>query len=56
MGAPKGPKAFMLKGFLAVLVVLGIVFPLVGLSLLVVWLVDFLVIRRIPSVRRFFNA
>lgn len=56
MGAPKGPKAFMLKGFLAVLVVLGILFPLVGLSLLIVWLLDFLIIRRIPSVRRFFNA
>lgn len=56
MGAPKGPPAKSVKWFILVLILLGILFPLVGLSLIIVWLVDFLIIRRIPPVRRFLNA
>lgn len=56
MGAPKGPPAKSVKWFILVLILLGILFPLVGLSLIIVWLVDFLIIRRIPAVRRFLNA
>ncbi len=56
MGAPKGPPAKSVKWFLLVLVLLGVLFPLVGLSLIIVWLADFLIIRRIPAVRRFLNA
>nr|WP_028107120.1 PepSY domain-containing protein [Exiguobacterium undae] len=56
MGAPKGPPAKSIKWFILVLILLGILFPLVGLSLIIVWLVDFLIIRRIPAVRRFLNA
>ncbi|VWX38255.1 PepSY-associated TM helix domain-containing protein [Exiguobacterium oxidotolerans] len=56
MGAPNGPPAQSVKWFLLVLIVLGVLFPLVGLSLIVVWLVDLLIIRQIPAVRRFLNA
>lgn len=55
-GAPKGPPAKSVKWFILVLIVLGVLFPLVGLSLIVVWLVDLLIIRQIPAVRRFLNA
>ncbi len=56
MGAPKGPPAKSIKWFILVLIILGVLFPLVGLSLIVVWLVDFIIIRRIPVLRRFLNA
>lgn len=56
MGAPKGPPAKSIKWFILVLIVLGVLFPLVGLSLLVVWIADYLIIRRIPALRRFLNA
>ncbi|RBN41304.1 PepSY domain-containing protein, partial [Priestia megaterium] len=39
-----------------IIVVLGILFPLVGLSLVIVWLLDFFVIKRIPALKRFLNA
>jgi uncharacterized iron-regulated membrane protein len=56
MGAPAGPSALKMKIFLLILIALGIMFPLVGLSLIVVWLVDWLIIRRIPAVKKFMNA
>ncbi len=56
MGAPKGPPAKSIKSFILVLIILGVLFPLVGLSLIVVWLVDFIIIRRIAVLRRFLNA
>ena len=37
------------------MVVLGVLFPLVGLSLLVVLTLDFLVLRRIPALKSAFN-
>ncbi|MBD2234441.1 PepSY-associated TM helix domain-containing protein [Phormidium tenue] len=40
---------------LALVAVLGLVFPLVGLSLVVVLLLDYLVLNRIPAFRRIFN-
>lgn len=56
MGAPKAPSIRTMKVFLVVLIGLGIVFPLVGLSLIFVWLLDWLIIKRIPSVKKFMNA
>lgn len=53
LGAPSSPKNFkLLKGVAFLILILGIVFPLVGVSLLTVLLLDWLVIKRIPSVKR----
>ncbi|XQY92922.1 PepSY-associated TM helix domain-containing protein [Metabacillus sp. HB246100] len=56
MGAPKAPRMFKMGPFLFIIVVLSFLFPLVGLSILAVWLLDLIVIKRIPFVKRFFNA
>lgn len=40
---------------LAIVAVLGIVFPLVGLSLVIVLLLDYFVLSRIPVLKRIFN-
>lgn len=56
LGAPSAPSVKKMKGFLFVLILLGLLFPLVGLSLLVIWLLDWLLIQRIPAMKQFFNA
>ena len=56
MGAPKAPSIKKMKLFLIVLIGLGLLFPLVGLSLIFVWILDLLVIQRIPAVKKFMNA
>lgn len=56
LGAPKAPSIKKMKILLALMLGLGILFPLVGLSLVVVWLLDTLLIQRIPSIKRFLNA
>ncbi|MBD1382987.1 PepSY-associated TM helix domain-containing protein [Metabacillus arenae] len=56
MGAPKAPSIKKMKLFLMLLIGLGILFPLVGLSLIVVWLIDWLIIQRISVVKKFMNA
>ncbi|PLT30502.1 PepSY-associated TM helix domain-containing protein [Peribacillus deserti] len=56
IGAPVAPGIKKMKVFLFIVICLGILFPLVGLSLIVVWLLDFLVIQRIGAVKRFMNA
>ncbi|BDH60357.1 peptidase [Lysinibacillus sp. PLM2] len=56
LGAPSAPSAKTMKGFLLILIILGVLFPLVGLSLIVVWLIDWLLIQRIPAMKQFFNA
>lgn len=56
LGAPKSGSARHAYGFYILLVVLGIIFPLVGLSLIVIFLLDFLVIRRVAKLKKFFNA
>lgn len=56
LGAPSAPSVKTMKGFLAILILLGLLFPLVGLSLIVVWLFDWVVIQRIPSMKQYFNA
>jgi uncharacterized iron-regulated membrane protein len=56
MGAPKAPSVKKMKLFLIVLIGLGILFPLVGLSLIAVWLIDWLIIQRVSAVKKFMNA
>ncbi|MGO4119048.1 PepSY domain-containing protein, partial [Rhizobium ruizarguesonis] len=57
LGAPALPKNFkLMKGVALIVVAFGLFFPLVGISLLVVLLLDWLVIRRIPAVKRFLSA
>lgn len=56
MGAPAAPALFKTKSFLIIMIGLGLLFPLVGLSILIVWLFDWLIIQRIPKVRRWLNA
>ncbi len=55
LGAPAMPKNFPVwKGAVTIIVVLGLIFPFVGTSLLAELLLDFLVIRRIPVLQRTF--
>ncbi len=56
LGAPKAPKIKNMKLLLFLLIILGILFPLVGLSLIFVWLIDLLIIQRMPKAKRFLNA
>ncbi|MGW8423950.1 PepSY-associated TM helix domain-containing protein [Peribacillus simplex] len=56
LGAPKSPPIKNMKFFLFLLIGLGILFPLVGLSLIAVWLIDWLIIKRISAVKKFLNA
>ncbi|MDM5312579.1 PepSY-associated TM helix domain-containing protein [Peribacillus frigoritolerans] len=56
LGAPKAPQIKNMKLFLFLLIGLGILFPLVGLSLIVVWLIDWLIIKKISAVKNFLNA
>lgn len=53
LGAPKAPQIKNMKFFLFLLLGLGILFPLVGLSLIVVWLMDWLIIKRISESKIF---
>lgn len=56
LGAPQAISARKSYGFMAVLIIMGIIFPLVGLSLIFIFFVDYVLIRRIPKLRAFFNA
>ncbi|TMU87001.1 PepSY domain-containing protein [Bacillus sp. BHET2] len=56
MGAPKGPSILKMKSFLLLMIILSILFPLVGLSLIVVLLLDWLVIKRIPTLNKFLGS
>lgn len=56
LGAPKAISIKKMKFFLLLMIALGILFPLVGLSLIIVFLIDWLIIKRISKVRMFFNA
>lgn len=56
LGAPKATSIKKMKSFFFLLIGLSILFPLVGLSLIVVWLIDWLIIQRISVVKKFLNA
>ncbi|MEO0854719.1 MAG: PepSY domain-containing protein, partial [Cyanobacteria bacterium J06648_11] len=56
IGAPPMPKHVQnWRVPVAIIAVLGLVFPLVGLSLVIVLLLDYLVLSRIPALRHIFN-
>ncbi|WP_261808056.1 PepSY domain-containing protein [Paenibacillus sp. N3.4] len=53
VGSPALPKDFKMVKWVAVITnLLGIVFPLVGISLLIVLILDSLVIRRVPALKQ----
>jgi uncharacterized iron-regulated membrane protein len=56
LAAPKAPSIRNMKPFLVLMIGLGILFPLVGLSLIIVWLLDWFIIQRIPAVKSLLNA
>lgn len=56
LGAPALPENFkMLKGVTIIVLSFSIFFPLVGLSLLLVWVLDWFVIKRIPAVKQWLS-
>ncbi|NQX66094.1 PepSY domain-containing protein [Paenibacillus alba] len=53
VGAPALPKDFKMVKWVALITIgLGIVFPLVGISLLIVLILDGLVLRRLPALKK----
>ncbi|MBO9130799.1 PepSY domain-containing protein [Bacillus sp. 165] len=56
LAAPKAPGIQKMKPFLILMIGLGIIFPLVGLSLIAVLLLDWLIIQRVSPLKKFFNA
>ncbi|UOQ84077.1 PepSY-associated TM helix domain-containing protein [Gracilibacillus salinarum] len=53
LGAPSLPKDFkLLKGLTVIVIALGIFFPLTGISLLLIWIIDYLIIRRISRAKQ----
>ncbi|MDF2038281.1 PepSY domain-containing protein [Cytobacillus oceanisediminis] len=56
MGAPKTAGFNNTKGFFLLLIAMGVLFPLVGLTIIAVLIIDFFLIRRIPALKRFLNA
>lgn len=56
LGAPPLPKNFkMVTGLMIIIILFCLIFPLVGISLLLVLLLDWMVIRRIPQVKNWFG-
>ncbi|KAA0547137.1 PepSY domain-containing protein [Bacillus sp. BGMRC 2118] len=56
LGTPKAQGIRNKKHFFLLLITLGILFPLVGLSLIFVWIIDLFIIQRIPAVKKFMNG
>ncbi|SDT27941.1 Uncharacterized iron-regulated membrane protein [Paenibacillaceae bacterium GAS479] len=57
LGAPNKPRDRKVTiGLLIIMGALGIIMPLVGLSILIVLAIDLLVIRRVPALKRWFSA
>ncbi|WP_307891747.1 PepSY-associated TM helix domain-containing protein [Bacillus swezeyi] len=57
LGAPPAPKNKKSMKYLAgSMLFFGLFFPLVGLSLIVVWLLEHFVIRRVSALKSFFSA
>ena len=52
LGAPAMPQLRLMRGLLAIIIVLGALFPLAGLSFALVVALDWLVLRRVPVLRR----
>lgn len=56
IGAPKSESITNYKAPIIILIILGVIFPLVGLSLIVVFLIDRLIIRKNDKLKHFFYA
>lgn len=56
MGAPRAQRCGSIKGIVLLLVIYGLLFPLVGLSLIVVALLEVFVITRSAKLRQIFNS
>ncbi|MCU0570968.1 MAG: PepSY domain-containing protein [Oculatellaceae cyanobacterium Prado106] len=52
LGAPELPNNGLWKVPLAIVAILGVAFPLVGISLIAVLLLDYLVLARVPTLKR----
>ncbi|MFC0560875.1 PepSY-associated TM helix domain-containing protein [Halalkalibacter alkalisediminis] len=55
IGAPKLPEGKTAKGFFALMVVMGIIFPLFGLSIVFALIIEWLIIKRVDKFKKFFN-
>jgi len=56
LGAPAMPANFPLwKGAAAIMAALGIIFPLAGISLIAVLLLDYLLLQRVPVLKQVFS-
>lgn len=56
LGAPKAPAPHKMKGFIAMMILFVFLFPLVGVSLILVYLLDSLVIQRFEVLKKLLNA
>ncbi len=54
LGAPTGPSIITKKRVTILLLLFSFVFPLVGLSVIFVFVLDWLILRRIPRLKQFF--
>lgn len=55
LGAPPAIGVQHMRGVVLITIVLGVLFPLVGASLLIVLALDRLVVRRVPALRATFG-
>lgn len=55
LAAPPKPVGVPLRGVALIALVLGVAFPMLGLTLLAVLLVDFLVLQNVPAMKRAFS-
>ena len=55
LAAPPKPAGVPLRGVALIALVLGLAFPMLGLTLAAVLLVDFLVLQNVPAVKRTFS-
>ncbi|TDQ42671.1 PepSY-associated TM helix domain-containing protein [Aureibacillus halotolerans] len=56
LGAPKAPPISKLRWVWLLILFFGVFFPLVGLSIIIVALIDFLIVKRVPRLKAFLNA
>ena len=56
MGAPKSLDLKKRKGLIAIMIVFGIAFPLIGVSLILVYLFDRFFVQRVPFLKKYLNA
>lgn len=56
LGSPKASSTHQSVWFLIFLIIMGIVFPLVGISLIVILILEYLIISKIPKLKAIFNA